>query len=213
MFLAITNINPAVNILLLENDSGKTGNFARVGGSIAVVGTVATIIIIYYTPRYDWLLGHIIFNFFQSYFLHILKIEMTDTTYIYYRNFFSIAALLPISIFLDVLHLPTYFSWKYCLGCLMSGVLGTFLQLWTFKVESKSNSVNFQSLAKLLSSFVAYEMFFANIEPVVWFLIVVNLTTGVFAFTKPKECPEVVIETVKLPNGFSAKEEEARGGY
>lgn len=177
MFLAITNLYPAVLFFLTQKKEVSNASL-RVCGSTAVLGTIVIIVICDFTSETRssviWLLCHIILNLVYYLYLKKLNLDLSNTTQIYYRNFFSIIVLFPISLYLDVLHLPGSSGWEFYGGCFLSGILGTVLQIWTFKISMNPNYLQFESLAKVLSSIIAFKLFFANIEPLVWILIVFN---------------------------------------
>lgn len=173
---------------------------SRVCGSFVIFGTAIMIIVLNIAPfiKYLYMLGHVALNILQTQYMEKLKLNLTSMTKIYYRNFFSVIVLLPISIYLDLFHFSNHLHWRFIVGCFLSGIFGTFLQCWTFRVEFKNSFLNYQGLAKLLCSILAYELFYSNIEPIVWLLIVINLLAGFLTLSEDgdAECKSKVQSVV-----------------
>lgn len=199
--MAITNTYPAILSFLTKKRDGSHVSL-RVCGSSAVLGTVFIIAILTTTGENIspllWLFGHVFLNFLYYLYLNKLNFDLSNTTQIYYRNFFSIIFLLPISFYLDVLHVPTNRGWEFYVGCFVSGVFGTLLQVWTFKVSQKSNFLKIDTLAKLLCSLIACKLFHTNIQYSIWAVIVVNfLISGIFLKITEK-CPSNIKSQIYL---------------
>mgnify|MGYP006952285715 CR=1 FL=1 len=151
----------------------------KVCGSAGTLGTIIIIIIFTSNPNSIspilWLLTHIILNIIYYLYLNKMNLDLSNTTQIYYRNFFSVIFLFPISFFLDVLHLPRNGGWEFYGGCFLSGILGTLLQMWTFKISDRPNFLLFEGISKISCSLIAHNLFLSsNIDPFVWILILIN---------------------------------------
>lgn len=177
IFLAITNLYHAILVFLIKKNELNNVSL-RVCGSTGVFGTVIIIVICNSTSENTspllWLFAHIIFNLLYYLYLYKINLDISYTTQIYYRNFFSVILLFPISLYLDVLHLPSNRGWEFYAGCFSSGVLGTFLQVWTFKISTQPNHLQIECLAKVICSVIAYKIFFADIQKLTWVLVILN---------------------------------------
>jgi peptidoglycan/LPS O-acetylase OafA/YrhL len=91
--------------------------------------------------------------------------------------------LAPSSFYLEeafsVLHFQHRRQVRFYLGCLLSGVLGVLLQLWSAKLRSSQRFQRSQALAKLLACLIAVPVFGPQLSVSLWGFVAANLISSV----------------------------------
>lgn len=146
----------------------------------------------YTDPEYGWLWLFVHVGSQIAYNLTITPIRLSSSTSIYCSNFSSVLILLPLSIYLQeashALNHARNASTEFFIGCVMSGILGTGLQLLNGRLQDKAHISVHQGIAKILACSVSVIIFVNTVDPICWLLIVVNLVMGCFVFVPDSDC-------------------------
>ncbi|XP_021928332.1 transmembrane protein 241-like isoform X3 [Zootermopsis nevadensis] len=188
VFVSVCNIPPACIFLLDCSASLLNPGLVQVTAGLVSLGAAVSVILLdvslpFTDSGYSWLLAHILFLTAQILHSRITNPRYTEVDKLYYSNIFSVIILAPSSFYLEeafsVLHFQHRRQIRFYLGCLLSGVLGVLLQLWSAKLRSNQRFQRSQALAKLLACLVAVPLFSPELSVPLWGFVAANLISSV----------------------------------
>ncbi|XP_064091927.1 transmembrane protein 241-like [Macrobrachium nipponense] len=171
----------------------------------AVAAVLADIDMTFSDSPYFWMLVYLACMAVQTLHSKIADARYTDVDRLYFSYVFSVVVLAPASLYLEeafeVLRFPHASRYDFYAGCLLSGVLGLFLNLSLMKVRRHNYFAIVDASGRLLTSLLALGTF-PDITPVmVKILVCLNLVSAVFVplpIPKPvEESAEEVSELMK----------------
>ncbi|PSN55260.1 hypothetical protein C0J52_05838 [Blattella germanica] len=194
VFVAVCNLPVACIFLLDYSASPLNPGLIQVTAGVISLGTAISIILLdlnlpFADSGYSWLLAHILFLTAQILHARIMNPRYTEVDKLYYSNVFSVVILAPSSFYLEeafsVLHFQHRRQIRFYVGCLLSGILGILLQLWSARLRSDSRFQRAQTLAKLVACALAVPVFSPELSLSVWGFAAVNLVSSVLI---PSDC-------------------------
>ncbi|XP_066989279.1 UDP-N-acetylglucosamine transporter TMEM241-like isoform X1 [Macrobrachium rosenbergii] len=164
----------------------------------AVAAVLADIDMTFSDSPYFWMLVYLACMAVQTLHSKIADARYTDVDRLYFSYVFSVVVLAPASLYLEeafeVLRFPHASRYDFYAGCLLSGVLGLFLNLSLMKVRRHNYFAIVDASGRLLTSLLALGTF-PDITPVmVKILVCLNLVSAVFV---PLPIPKSVEESVE----------------
>lgn len=193
VFLSGTNLIPSGLVLFRKNTHSLTAMKSL--GSFAIISSVFALYVQYtdHESGWFWLLVHIASQL--AYNLTITPLRLSASSTIYYSNFSSVLILLPLSIYLQeashALNHARNASIEFFIGCVLSGILGTGLQILAGNLQDKPFISLHQGIAKILACSASVIFFTHSIQPLCWLLIVANLVMGCFVFVPESQNSDV----------------------
>lgn len=180
-------------------DYGKLSlSGAKIVGCVALSATVLALYVFYssgHKSGWLWLSVHVVAQ--QALILTLSNLRLASVTTTYYCNFSSVLILLPLSIYMQeassALHHARHASTEFFLGCLLSGVLGTGLQVLSGSMRDRGSVPLYQGVSKILACSLSILFFPYDMYPIAWLLIVMNLVTGCFLFLAEEKRMEDVL--------------------
>ncbi|XP_069692638.1 UDP-N-acetylglucosamine transporter TMEM241 homolog isoform X1 [Periplaneta americana] len=188
VFVSVCNLPLACIFLLDYSASPLNPGLVQVTAGVISLGTAVSIILLdismpFADSGYSWLLAHILFLTAQTLHSRITNPRFTEMDKLYYSNFFSVVVLAPSSFYLEeafsVLHFQHRRQVRFYVGCVLSGVLGILLQLWTARLRADQRFQRTQALAKLFACVVALPVFSPDLSFSVWGFAAANLVSSI----------------------------------
>lgn len=190
MFLCLQNSLGAVLYLM-----DVAPSFRNVAGPVPLLATLTTIgtavaavlsdiDMTFSDSPYFWMLVNLACMAVQALHSKIADARYTEVDRLYFSYVFSVIVLAPVSLYLEeafeVLHFPNAMRYDFYAGCLLSGILGLFLNLSLMKVRKQTHFSVVDASGRLLTSLLALATFNDVTSLTVKILIGVNLFVGVF---------------------------------
>ncbi|KAK7072382.1 hypothetical protein SK128_001330, partial [Halocaridina rubra] len=152
---------------------------------------------------YFWMLVYLACVAVQTLHSKIADARYTDVDRLYFSYVFSVVVLAPASLYLEeafeVLHFPHASRYDFYAGCLLSGVLGLFLNLSFMKVKRHNYFAIVDASGRLLTSLLALGTFPDVTSITVKILVCINLISAVFVpLPTPKISEDSTEETSEL---------------
>ncbi|KAK8753698.1 hypothetical protein OTU49_001151, partial [Cherax quadricarinatus] len=155
---------------------------------------------------YFWMLVYLACVAVQTLHSKIADARYTDIDRLYFSYVFSVVVLAPASLYLEeafeVLHFPHAMRYDFYAGCLLSGVLGLFLNLSFMKVRRHKFFAIVDASGRLLTSLLALATFSDVTTVAVKVLVCINLFSAVF----------VPLPTLKDSDGIDETNEPLKEG-
>lgn len=150
----------------------------------AVAAVLSDIDMTFSDSPYFWMLVNLACMAVQALHSKIADARYTEVDRLYFSYVFSVIVLAPVSLYLEeafeVLHFPHAMRYDFYAGCLLSGILGLFLNLSIMKVR-KQNFFSFvDASGRLFTSILALATFNDVTSLTVKILIGINLFSGMF---------------------------------
>ncbi|XP_076061114.1 UDP-N-acetylglucosamine transporter TMEM241-like isoform X2 [Oratosquilla oratoria] len=204
VFLCLLNTLPASLYLLEVAPSFRGGS----GGPVALLATLVTIgsavasvlmdiDMTFSDSPYFWMLVSLACVAVQTLHFKIADARYTEVDRLYFSYIFGVVVLAPASLYLEeafeVLHFPHASRYDFYAGCLLSGILGLFLNLSTMKVQSQNYFSVVDAITKLVTSVLALSIFPDYTSHTVKIFVGINLVSAVFV-------PQPKSKEVEMPD-------------
>ncbi|XP_076061116.1 UDP-N-acetylglucosamine transporter TMEM241-like isoform X4 [Oratosquilla oratoria] len=146
---------------------------------------------------YFWMLVSLACVAVQTLHFKIADARYTEVDRLYFSYIFGVVVLAPASLYLEeafeVLHFPHASRYDFYAGCLLSGILGLFLNLSTMKVQSQNYFSVVDAITKLVTSVLALSIFPDYTSHTVKIFVGINLVSAVFV-------PQPKSKEVEMPD-------------
>ncbi|XP_045614802.1 UDP-N-acetylglucosamine transporter TMEM241-like isoform X1 [Procambarus clarkii] len=195
VFLCLQNTLGAMLYLMEIAPSfrGGSGPFPLLASLITIGTAVAAVLadidmtvdaLKFSDSPYFWMLVYLACVAVQTLHSKIADARYTDVDRLYFSYVFSVVVLAPASLYLEeafeVLHFPHAMRYDFYAGCLLSGVLGLFLNLSYMKVRRHNYFSIVDASGRLLTSLLALATFADVTTVTVKILVCINLVSAVF---------------------------------
>ncbi|KAK3878854.1 hypothetical protein Pmani_000514 [Petrolisthes manimaculis] len=176
-------------LYLVEVAPGFRGGAGPLLASLAVVVSAAATVLAdidmtFSDSPYFWMLVHLACVGVQTLHSRIADARYGDVDRLYFSYIFSVVVLAPASLYLEeafeVLHFPHALRYDFYAGCLLSGVLGLFLNLSSMKVRQQAYFSGVDASGRLVTSLLALGTFTDVTTVPVKILITTNFVSSVF---------------------------------
>ncbi|MPC16454.1 transmembrane protein 241-like [Portunus trituberculatus] len=199
MFLCLQNSLGAVLYLVDVAPSFRMAGPIPLLACLTTIGTAVSAVLsdidmTFSDSPYFWMMVNLACMAVQALHSKIADARYTDVDRLYFSYVFSVVVLAPVSLYLEeafeVLHFPHAMRYDFYAGCLLSGILGLFLNLSSMKVRKQNLFSIVDATGRLFTSVLALATFNDVTSLTVKILIGINLLSGVFVPIPIAHSPE-----------------------
>ena len=197
IFLAVQNVTAALIYILDHAPRFKGASAISLLGSAFLVITATLIILLdlemtFKDSPYFWLMTHIVCTTVHTLHGRIADARYSDIERLYYSYMVSVIVLAPSSLYLEeafqVLHFPYKSQADFVVGCLVSGISGVLLAIFSIHVQEIRCAASVHGGARSLAALGSVFLFGdTKMSPAVAILVMINMSASLMVAWLPRQ--------------------------
>lgn len=196
IFLAVQNLMPALIYILDYGPRFKGASVTSLVGSGFLLLTSALIVLLdlqmnFKDSPYFWLMAHVVCSTVHAIHGRIADARYSDLDRLYYSYLVSVVVLAPASLYLEEAFLVLDFPYKsqadFIFGCLVSGIAGVLLSIFSIHVQESAPAPWVHGAARTLASVGSIWLFHdTHMAVAVAVLVGINMASSLMVAWLPR---------------------------